>query len=184
MTDEEILSEQEMVKAAQDNAEAFGLLYDRYFSSIFGFIYRRTDSESLAGDLTSQTFYKALKGLKKYTFRGLPFSAWLYRIASNEVNKYYRGQKMNKVFSLEEERVRELVGEDHEQGPEEKIQLLIKFLSQLPTEMMEAIELRFFEGKGFKEIAFILDISESAAKMRTYRALEKLKEQFAIKLQA
>lgn len=184
MTDEEILSEQEMVMAAQRNANAFGVLYDRYFSSIFGFIYRRTDSESLAGDLTSQTFYKALKGLKKYTFRGLPFSAWLYRIAANEVNKYYRSQKTNKVFSLEEERIRELVGEDQEQDSEERIQLLIKFLSQLPTEMMEAIELRFFEGKGFKEIAFILDISESAAKMRTYRAVEKLKEQFAIKLEA
>ena len=76
------------------------------------------------------------------------------------------------------------MGEDQEQDSEERIQLLIKFLSQLPTEMMEAIALRFFEGKGFKEIAFILDISESAAKMRTYRAVEKLKEPFAIKLEA
>jgi RNA polymerase sigma-70 factor (ECF subfamily) len=181
MSEDAIVAEQELVLAAQQNEQAFSALYDRYFEGIFGFIYRRTDDEDLTADLVSQVFLKAIQNIKKYEFRGLPFSAWLYRIASNEVNRHYRKHKKQMIFSLEEGRVAELIDEEEENN-EEKITLLMECLKELSTAVMEVLELRFFEAKSFKEIAFILEISESGAKMRTYRALEKLKGQFDIKI--
>ena len=111
MTNEAILEEQQLVEAAKKSDEAFGKLYDRYFDGVYGFVFRRTDDEDVAGDLTSQAFLKAMQNLNRYEFRGLPFSAWLYRIASNEVNKYYRKKKRKVVFSLEEERVQDIIDE-------------------------------------------------------------------------
>ncbi|MEO1049934.1 MAG: sigma-70 family RNA polymerase sigma factor [Bacteroidota bacterium] len=183
MSEDAIKAEQEIVQAAKRNAKAFGKLYDKYFEGIFSFVYRRTDDEDIAADLTSQTFFKALQNIKKYEFRGLPFSAWLYRIASNEVNKHYRKTDTKALFSVEEGRVLEIMAESVENADEEQLQLLVKLLKELPTAMVEVLELRFFEGKSFKEIAYILEITESGAKMRTYRAIEALKKNFKIKQQ-
>lgn len=180
MSEEEIASEQEIVEASKKDPRVFGKLYDKYFEGIFSFIYRRTENEELTSDLASQTFLKALQNIKKYEYRGLPFSAWLYRIASNEVNRFYNKKKRDKVFSLEEERVFELFELEDTEFSEEQIQLLITTLKQLPTETIEILELRFFEGKSFKEISFILNIGESGAKMRLYRAVEKLKTNFKV----
>jgi RNA polymerase sigma-70 factor (ECF subfamily) len=182
MSDEQIQAEHELIKKAQYNEAAFAILYDRYFDGVFGFIFRRTDNEEAAGDISSQVFLKVLQNLKKYQFMGLPFSAWLYRIASNEVNKFYRKEKRKVIFSLEEERIHDLIDDDDEENKQHHIKVLVECLNEMSTEVVEVLELRFFEDKGFKEIAFILEISESGAKMRTYRALEKLKKNFNIKI--
>lgn len=174
--------EQAEIRRAQRNPEAFQPLYDRYFEQIFSFVYRRTDGEELASDLTSQTFLKALQSIRKYKDRGLPFSAWLYRIAANEVNGYYRKTRRRQVFSLEEEIVGRLIADEPSPNMEPELQALMQELSTLPTDDVAIIELRFFEEKSFREIAYILDLSESAAKMRTYRAIEKLKENLTLKL--
>ncbi|MEQ8243508.1 sigma-70 family RNA polymerase sigma factor [Fulvivirga sp.] len=181
MTEDQIAEEQKIVEAAKRDARDFAVIYDRYFEQIFNFILRRTDDEALTDDLTSQTFLKALQSLKKYEFRGLPFSAWLYRIASNEVNKHYNKKKRKRVFSLEEERLFEII-ETEDGNPEldGQINILISTLNDLPTDVMEVLELRFFEERSFKEISFILNISESGAKMRLYRAIEKLKKYFTV----
>ncbi|MDN5203515.1 sigma-70 family RNA polymerase sigma factor [Fulvivirgaceae bacterium BMA10] len=176
--EEELIKEKEWISDAQKNPERFSKLYDKYFEGIFHFIFRRTDDEDVAGDLTSQTFLSALQNIKKYEFRGVPFSAWLYRIAANQVNKYYRDHKKKVVFSLEESVAWKLLDEAEEDHQEEKLSRLVSFLEELSSEDMAVLELRFFEEKGFKEIAYILEISESGAKMRTYRAIEKLKAFF------
>ena len=178
MTDEEIAVEQRIIEVSKRDVQKFRAIYDRYFEDIFEFIYRRTDDEQLADDLCSQTFVKALENLKRYEFRGLPFSAWLYRIATNEVNKHFNKKNRNRVFSLEEERVKELMETDDEGFTDAQIQQVREILDTLPTATMEILELRFFEGLGFKEIAYILNIGESGAKMRLYRAVEKLRVQF------
>jgi RNA polymerase sigma-70 factor (ECF subfamily) len=178
MTEEEIAEENSLIQATRKNPEKFSAIYDKYFEGIFYFIYRRTDDEDIASDLCSQTFLKALQNIKKYEFRGLPFSAWLFRIASNEVNKYYYKKKKTKVFSLEEERVMELFEDEEHSFSQEQIELLVKVLKDMPTDTVEVLELRFFEGRSFKEIAFILNIGESGAKMRLYRAVEKLRKDF------
>jgi RNA polymerase sigma-70 factor (ECF subfamily) len=182
MSEAEIQHEYEILERSKRNPRAFGELYERYFDRIFNFIYRQIDDEDITADLCSQTFLSALRNVGRYEFRGVPFSAWLYRIASNEVNKYYRKKKRDNVFSLEEVRVRELIEQAHETWDEEIIQKLLLYLKSLPTDMLQVLELRFFEDKDFKEIAFILDITESGAKMRTYRALDRLRKNFNLRI--
>ncbi|MEQ8926338.1 MAG: sigma-70 family RNA polymerase sigma factor [Fulvivirga sp.] len=182
MSEQELAEEQELIVRAKRDARAFGEVYNRYFERIFNFILRRTDDEAISDDLTSQTFLKAMQSLKKYEYRGVPFSAWLYRIAHNEVNKFYNKQKRKKVFSLEQEQLFEFIQPEEEAVfDEEKLAELMEVLKELPTEAVEVLELRFFEEKNFKEISYILNIGESGAKMRLYRAIDKLKERFKIK---
>lgn len=180
MTDDELKKEQAIIERSKKDPKAFGAIYEKYFDPIFNYVLRQTDDEEVAGDLCSQTFVNALHHLPKYEHRGFPFSSWLYKIAGNEVNKHYRKNKGKKVFSIEELKVRELVERTEERWDEELIQQLISFMNELPTDMVQVLELRFFEDKDFKEIAFILDITESGAKMRTYRALDKLRKNFNI----
>jgi RNA polymerase sigma-70 factor (ECF subfamily) len=182
MSEAEILEEYAILDRSRKNPQAFGVLYEKYFDRIFNFIYRQTDDEDLTADLCSQTFLIALKNVEKYQFRGVPFSAWLYKIASNEVNKHYRKQNRTKVFSIEEMRIRELIEQANEEYDEEIVQRLMNYLKELPTEMLQVLELRFFEDKDFKEIAFILEITESGAKMRTYRALDRLRKNFNLRI--
>ena len=182
MSEAEILQEYSILDRAKKNPQAFGELYEKYFDRIFNFVYRQTDDEDLTADLTSQTFLIALKNVDRYQFRGVPFSAWLYKIASNEINKHYRKQKQTKVFSIEEVRVKELMEQAYEEFNEEIIHRLMNYLNELPTDMLHVLELRFFEDKDFKEIAFILDITESGAKMRTYRALDRLRKNFNLRI--
>lgn len=182
MSEDEIREELAVIERAKKDTKAFGVLYEKYFDRIFQYIYRQTDDEELAGDLCSQTFVNALNTIQRYEFRGFPFSAWLYKIAGNEVNKHYRKIKGKKIFSIEEVKVRELVEQASETWDEELIANLLKYMNELPTDMIHVLELRFFEDKDFKEIAFILDITESGAKMRTYRALDKLRMNFNIKV--
>lgn len=182
MSEQELAEEQKLISAAKRDAKAFAQVYDQYFERIFNFILRKTDDEEISDDLTSQTFLKALQSLKKYEFRGVPFSAWLYRIAHNEVNKFYNKKSRKKVFSLEQEQLFEFIQqEEDEPFDEERLEKLMTVLRELPTEAMEVLELRFFEEKNFKEISYILNIGESGAKMRLYRAIEKLKQSFNIK---
>lgn len=182
MSEAEIKEEYVILERSKKDSRAFGELYEKYFDRIFNFIYRQTDDEDLAADLCSQTFLNVLKNVDRYQFRGVPFSAWLYKIATNEVNKFYRKRKNTKVFSIEELRVRELMEQANEDWDEELIQELLRYLNNLPTDMLEVLHLRFFEDKDFREISFILDISESGAKMRTYRALDRLRKNFNLQI--
>src|SRR5258708_28134018 len=178
MSEEEIRQEYETVDRSKKNPAAFGPLYEKYFDRIFNFIYSQTDDEALTADLCSQTFLIALDNVHKFEFRGVPVSAWFYKIASNEVNKHYRKIKSQKVYSLEEVRLRELFLREEEDYSEEILDKLIQLIADLPNDMLEVLQLRFFEEKDFKEIAFILDITESRAKIQTYRSLYKIRKDF------
>jgi len=164
------------IQAAQADRAQFRPLYERYFESIFRFLYRRTGEEPLAADLCSQVFLKAMQKLDGYEFKGVPFSAWLYRIASNEVAQYYRRNKRNRVVSADERDFSDLAHKMEEDNTEQYLQALIGSLDELRKQDIELIELRFFEHRPFKEIAEILDITESNAKVRTYRILDRLKK--------
>jgi RNA polymerase sigma-70 factor (ECF subfamily) len=178
MSEEEIRQEYDVIDRSRKNPAAFGSLYEKYFDRIFNFIYTQTDNEDLTADLCSQTFLIALGNVHKFEFRGVPVSAWFYKIASNEVNKHYRKIKSQKTYSLEEVRLRELFSREEEDYSEETLDKLFRLMKELPSDMLEVLQLRFIEEKDFKEIAFILDITESGAKMRTYRALDRLRKEF------
>jgi RNA polymerase sigma-70 factor (ECF subfamily) len=172
----DIQDEWSIVQAAQVNPAAFRPLYDKYFEAIFQFIYNRTQNEVASADISSQVFLKAMQRLGDYTFRGVPFSAWLYRIASNEVAQWYRQHKRMRVVSVEETNLATMFEEVFEDDLERYRPYLIPALDELKEADLEIVEMRFFEQRPFKEIAEVLNITESNAKVRTYRVLERLKK--------
>lgn len=176
VSEQDMQSEWQQIQAAQADPSQFRPLYNRYYETIFRFIYRRTDQESLAADICSQVFLKAIQKLGKYQYKGVPFSAWLYRIASNEVAQHFRNANKNRIVSAQDHQLNDIIDEVAEQKDEQLQALLIQALDQLKAKDLELIELRFFEQRPFKEIADILDITESNAKVRTYRILERLKK--------
>jgi RNA polymerase sigma-70 factor, ECF subfamily len=172
------LSDAELVQLAKADHRQFGLLYEKYFELIFRFVFKRLGGdEENSGDITQQTFIKAMGALKQYEERGYPFSTWLYRIAQNEVNMFYRQQSKNFTVEVEERHVITLMEEMQfdttEQDAQEK---LIELLNALKPEQLDLIELRFFQQLSFKEIADIYGITEANAKMRIYRILEKMQQ--------
>jgi RNA polymerase sigma-70 factor, ECF subfamily len=175
----QLLLEEEVIRKAQSSPEAFRVLYEKYYKLIFLFLLHRVGEKDLTADLTSQVFLKAFLNLKKYQFKGLPFSAWLYRIAVNECNSFFRKNKRERLVVLEDELAENLYEEMF--GPEvmdELKQKLPLILEKLKPEELELIELRFLEDRAFKEVAEILGISENYAKVRTYRTLDKMKKLF------
>lgn len=167
--------EWEDIQAAQKDAAAFRPLYERYYEQIFRFVYRRTSDEALSADLCSQVFLKAMQKIHTYTFKGVPFSAWLYRIASNEVTQHYRNSQKNRVVSIREASLEEMTEEIDDFDYEKQRNTLLTALNKLPQDDMQIIELRFFEQRSFKEVGQILGITENNAKTRTYRVLAKIK---------
>ena len=176
VSDSSMLSEWEEIQAAQKDPKKFRPLYERYFEAIFAFIQKRTGDTSLSGDICSQVFLKAMQKLDKYKFKGVPFSAWLYRIAHNEVAQHFRNNSKQRVVSIEENQIDELIDElDYDFKKDVLQDLLVLCLDQLSPAELNLIELRFFDKKPFKEIATILDITESNAKEKTYRITKKMK---------
>lgn len=172
----DIEDEMLQVEAAKKNPEDFSVLYNKYFNQIFIFVYRRVEDEQLAADITSHTFLIALSNLKKFQPKGVPFSAWLFRIALNGVNEYYRKSKKGRVVGMEEADLGQLLEDPHiNMHKNEDDKLLLQALSHLPAEAIQFIEMRFFEKRQFSEIADIIGITENNAKTKMYRLLEKLK---------
>lgn len=174
-------TEAEIIQLAKTRQDYFGLLYDKYFETIFRFVFKRLGgNEEIAGDLTQQTFIKAMANLEKYEDRGFPFSSWLYRIAQNEVMMHFREQKKNVTIAIEERTVLELMEEANISNSmtQEDQEKLIMVLNNMEQEQLDLIELRFFQELSFKEIADIYSITEANAKMRIYRILEKLNKKW------
>ena len=167
------------VQAAQSNPARFRPLYNRYYDPIFRFIFRRTNEEELTADICSQVFLKALQRLHSYSFKGVPFSAWLYRIASNEIAQHYRASQKNRVVSMEESSFSDMIDELDERDTEGLRQQLLQTLDLLREGDLQLIELRFFEQRSFKEVAEIAGITENNAKVRTYRILERMKKKLS-----
>ncbi len=180
LTAEEISLEEKQIKAAQANPRDFEPLYKRYFQRIANYIYHRVEDKETAFELTSQVFYKALENLPKYKPMGVPFSAWLFRIAGNEMNQYFRKNKTMRVLSIDRDGLGELKGDMEENDQPEIDKQLFEALQTLKEEDMELVNMRFFEKRSFKEICEILDMNESACKMKLYRILEKLKQHLTL----
>jgi RNA polymerase sigma-70 factor (ECF subfamily) len=179
--------ERKLVRQAQRDRDAFARLYDHYHPRIFGYILRRTANLEAAQDITSETFLKALAKLWQFRWRSVPFSSWLYKIATNEINQYFRKAEYKKSVSLEElqEQGFELLSPHDPESElieaQEKLKQHQDFLEiqakivQLPAKYQEVIALRFFEKKQIKEIAEILGKREGTIKSLLHRAVEKLR---------
>ncbi len=171
-----IESEWQEILAAKDNPTFFKPIYERYYLRIFRFIYKRVADESLAADLCSQVFTKAIQKLDQYQFKGVPYSAFLYRVASNEITSHFRKTQKNRIVSFEDAQLNNITEEMEEAISQHSTADLLQALDELPLAKMQMIEMRFFEKRSFKEIAEIMEITESNAKVKTYRILDKLKK--------
>jgi RNA polymerase sigma-70 factor, ECF subfamily len=172
-------SESEAIRLAKKAPAAFRPLYEKYFKRIFLFIYHRVEDRDITSDLTAQVFLKALNKIEQFNERGLPFSSWLYRIAVNECNDFFRANKRARVVYVEEPAFNQLFEEMFPDDPREELEKKLHVvLQKLKPEELQIIELRFFEDMPFKMVAEVLNITETYAKVRTYRALEKMKKIF------
>ena len=172
-----LAQEHSLVEAAKKNPKDFAILYDKYYESIFRYIYQRVDDKEVAFDSTQQVFLKAMNNLHKYEYRGVPFASWLYRIAYSEVNDVFRQNKHARTVNIDSMAVYTIIEEIQESKIEKYHDKIVGIISEeLEEDELQLIEMRFFEKRPFKEIADILEITENAAKVRTYRILEKLKK--------
>ncbi|MCB9231948.1 MAG: sigma-70 family RNA polymerase sigma factor [Bacteroidia bacterium] len=180
ISQEALLEELKQIEAAKQNPQRFGVLYEKYYKQIFLFVYKRTGDEDTCGDVTSQVFLKAMLALPKFEYKGVPFSAWLYRIASNEVSQHFRDQKKERSVSIEKDGVeRVLAAVAEEEGSDlvdEFREALLETLEELSESDLQLIEMRYFEKRPFQEVAYILGLSETNAKVRCGRILMRMRK--------
>jgi RNA polymerase sigma-70 factor (ECF subfamily) len=172
---DQISDELVLIKEAQADPKKFELLYRKYFPTLTRFVYQRVIDKSSAYDITANVFYDALRNIGKYKNQGVPFSAWLYRIAINKINETYRKNNSQRTFAVDNEGLSSIKTEVDIDSSAQADEKLFEALDTLEKEEMELIEMRFFEDRPFKEICEITGMGESACKMRVYRILEKLK---------
>lgn len=167
-----------LVNQAKQDANAFGVLYERYVERIYAYIYNRVHNVQEAEDLTARTFYRALAKLDTYEDRGLPFSAWLYRIAHNLVANYHRDHSRRQFVPLD---LISLPGR-RQSEPEEVIdrqeehETLWEAIERLPAERRDLLIYKFGNRLSNLEIGELMDKSEGAIKSLYFRTLAALRK--------
>ena len=178
----ELKDEKTLLLAAQEDQEAFGVLYERYVGRIYNYIYYRTGNQHDAEDLTARVFFRALRHIEHYTDRGLPFSAWLYRIAHNLVANWHRDNSRRKEVPLEEIiLVRQ--GSEHPEillMQSEEQDSLLEIIRGLPPERQQLLILKFVEHLSNAEIGQIMGRSEGAVKSLYHRTLLSMRDEFGM----
>jgi RNA polymerase sigma-70 factor, ECF subfamily len=176
----ELLQEEQVwVTQAKADPARFEPLYRKYYDAILRYLKQRMEDPDQAHDVASQVFIKAIKNLSKYEDRGVPFGSWLYRIAKSELYQSYREMQSNRTVSMENVQIPtfDTLFFDNQEF-EYNQSLLLAAMQKLKEEQLKLIEMRFFEQLSFKEIGESIGITENNAKVKTFRALEKLREYF------
>jgi len=167
-----------LIQRAKADPEAFGQLYERYVDRIYNYVYYRTGNAADAEDLTARIFERAIKHIGNYKDQGVPFSAWLYRIAHNLVANWHRDRSRRQIVSIDD--VSQWVVTDH--GPEFATQLmqdkeaLLEAIGRLPADRQELLIFKFVEMMSNAEIGAIMGRSEGAIKSLYHRTLLSLRE--------
>jgi RNA polymerase sigma-70 factor, ECF subfamily len=167
--------EQIIKQVKSGDTDSFGILYDQYSEVIFRYVYSHLENRLDAEDLTEEIFLRAWRALPKYDERGLPFSAFLFRIARNSLIDFYRQRKI--VQSIDDIEV-----QSHEAGPEEVVELqfanndLRKNIAELREDYRNVIIFRFLSGLSPEETAQVMQRSVGAIRVLQHRALSALKE--------
>jgi RNA polymerase sigma-70 factor (ECF subfamily) len=159
-----------IARAQAYDPEAFSEIYDAYYGGIYKYIYYRVGDQVLAEDLAAEVFVRAMDSIDTYNFRGVPFSAWLYRIANNLVVDHFRRQPSQPVLPLEEK----MIGDADALEMAFTQQALRKALSELTEEQKQVIILKFIDGLTNYEVAEVLGKTEGAVKSLQHRALATL----------
>jgi len=163
-----------LVQRARDDRAAFGQLYERYVDRVYSYLYYRTASPADAEDLTARTFFQALRHLREFEERGLPFGAWLMTIAHNLVANYHRDRSRRPTAPLES------AGEPAGPSPfaaAEDAQAVRDLIAALPPDRQHLILLKYAQGLSNAEIARTMNRSEGAVKSLLRRTLAALKRE-------
>lgn len=172
------VAEAQLIEQAKTDPEAFGRLYELYVEKIYNYIYYRLGNHHDAEDLTAKVFYRALNHIGRYNNKGVPFAAWLYRIAHNLVVNWHRDHSRRQLVGLED---LDLSG-DKQESPQlaaeraNESELLLAAIQRLPRERQELLVLKFVERMSNAEIGRVLGRSEGAIKSLYHRTLVSLKE--------
>jgi len=175
----ELTDDLALAQAAQGDTEAFSVLYERYIGRIYNYIYYRTGNQHEAEDLTARVFFRALGHIGTYRNIGVPFSAWLYRIAHNLVANWYRDHNRRYEVPLEDyvglpQQVShpevELLSHQEEEG-------LLKVIRKLPPDRQQLVILKFVDNMSNAEIALIMGRSEGAVKSLYHRTLLSMRNE-------
>ena len=179
------MNEEQTLKDIENDPQKFGEIYEAFHNNIFGYVFRRTTDYEAAKDITAETFLKAYVNIGKFKWRNVSVLYWLYKIATNELNKYFNSHKYSpqSLCRIQEEYGVDiadhskaeniLLQEDLERHQEfKKVNEQIK---KLDIKYQDVISLRFFEHKSIAEIAMILDKKEGTIKSLLSRGIEKLK---------
>jgi RNA polymerase sigma-70 factor (ECF subfamily) len=182
----ELNEEEILTNASRGDREAFGELYARYVERIFNYVYYRTGNLHDAEDLTARVFQRAMNHITKYRDRGVPFSAWLYRIAHNLVANWHRDRSRRQEIPLsdlpvvpsKEERPEARLVRSQEQDS------LLRYIRQLPPDRQTLLILKFVEDLSNAEIGQIMGRSEGAVKSLYHRTLLSLRDELGGQLEA
>ncbi|MBC7235882.1 MAG: sigma-70 family RNA polymerase sigma factor [Chloroflexi bacterium] len=171
--------EQACIQAAKKDPSAFGEIYEHYVERIYSYVYHRVGNVHDAEDLTSRVFYRALAHLDSYDDRGVPFSAWLYRIAHNLVANFHRDRTRRPVLALDELANKSLAKERPEALAEQEDdeRLLQEVIRELDQVRQELLVLKFTEGLSNAEIGEIMGRSEGAIKSLYHRTLLQMRKE-------
>jgi RNA polymerase sigma-70 factor, ECF subfamily len=184
-----LLEEKQLLKKIKEDPQLFGTLFDNYYKTIFNYVFRRTGDYDISRDIAADTFLKAYLKVHYFIWKDISVLTWLYRIATNEVNYYYRKNKSARLFR---ERFLEQVDQifdfadyqsekqllESELKQDEDFARVQRSLKKLDIKYQEVISLRYFEKKSILEVAEILNKKEGTIKSLLSRGLEKLKKEF------
>lgn len=169
----------QLVALAAHDKDAFGELYERYMTRIYNYIYYRTGNAHDAEDLTAKVFHRAIGRMKTYEEKGVPFQAWLYRIAHNLVANFHRDEGRRKIIPLDDYIAQSLRSEAPEKQLEdsEEQAALLRAIRRLPQERQDLLVMKFVDNLSNAEIGAILGRTEGAIKSLYHRTLLALREE-------
>ena len=161
-----------LIEAAQKDPARFADLYELNFERVYAYVARRVNDRAETEDLTAEVFHHALANLNRFEWRGIPFAAWLYRIAANLISD--RWQKSGREVT-DEEQVAAAQVSPAEIEEVERRATLFRLVEGLPAEQQRVVVLRFVEQKSIKEVARQIRKTEGAVKQLQFRALTTLR---------
>ena len=163
-----------LIEAAQKDTASFAELYENNFERVYAYVARRVHDRAETEDLTSEVFHRALANLQRFECRGIPFAAWLFRIAANLIADRY--QHKNREQTIDEpEKIEGAQANSAELEEVERKATLFRLVETLPTEQRRVVVMRFVEEKSIKEVAREIRKTEGAVKQLQFRALTTLR---------
>ena len=163
-----------LIEAAQKDPARFAELYENNFERVYAYVVRRVGDRSETEDLTSEVFHHALANLRRFEWRGIPFAAWLFRIAANLIRDRWQRKSHEEAID-EPEQIESAAARGVEFEEVERRATLFRLVDMLPVEQRRVVVLRFVEQKSIKEVAREIRKTEGAVKQLQFRALSSLR---------